>query len=676
MMRYLNSLAGRMTLGVLAIHLVAIPLLFGGLLYIVKHAYQDQFVDNVRAETSLLASLVTEDLGTPRLESLIEESMLTGRFTFIEITDLAGRVLAAAGQRPGRSELREDFFYNESGDNRYYILLPLQDRRGVAKGSIRLVYDQTPTEEKIWLAYQRGIAVILAYIVMTLALGAYFTRKITRPLESLRSASRRIAHGHFHEPLHTTTRIGELKSLTEDLNHMRDKLVEQAEVLEHQALHDDLTQLPNRALLEDRLNQVLLSARRDDQRFSMLLMDLDHFKEVNDTLGHAAGDLILREFAARLRAAVREPDTVARLGGDEFAIILANADVAGAIDTVRRIGTALEPPFALDGRPLRVAASIGIAVYPEHGPDFDSLLRRADIAMYTAKRKRVGYALYDPAMDKDNLQQLRLGGELHSAIEQGQLTLHYQPKIELRSGRLHSIEALVRWQHPQHGMIPPDAFIPLAERAGLMPALMRSVLNQAAHQWQCWQRRGLDISIAINVSASNLQDRHFLDDIHNALATHQMPGSRLGLELTESAIMADIHHANAILQQLHVQGIHIAVDDFGTGYSSLSYLKTLPLSEVKIDKSFVLELLTNTNDRAIVRAILAMSHELGVAVVAEGIENNESLEMLKHLGCDLAQGYFIGRPQPAAQFELWYDQHFATAITPALSGSVGSISRR
>lgn len=663
MRRYLNRLPVRMTLGVLAIHLVLIPLLFGGLLYIVKHAYQDQFVDNVRSEAALFASLVARDVGTRRLGALLDDTILGGRVVFVEITDFAARPLAAAGERPDPGALREDFFYNESGDNRYHILLPWRDAQGAPQGAIRLVYDEAPTEEKVRLAYQRGIIVILAYLAMAIALGAYFTRKITRPLDSLRRASRRIAHGDVHEPLRATTGITELRSLTEDLDRMRDKLVDQAEALEHQALHDSLTRLPNRALLEDRLNQVLLSARRDERRFAMLLMDLDRFKEVNDTLGHAAGDMILCELAMRLRNAVREPDTVARLGGDEFAVILANADTAAAIDTARRIGAALEPAFVLNGKPLTLAASIGISVYPEHGADFDSLLRRADIAMYAAKRRRGDFAVYEPAMDRDNLQQLSLAGELRSAIEQGQLLLHYQPKIDLKSGRLHSVEALVRWQHPTRGLIAPDDFIPLAERAGLMRAITRSVLGEAARQWRQWQHLGLDIPIAINVSASNLQDRQFPADVSQALEENQMPGSRLGLELTESAIMADIHHARQMLLQLHEREVRIAVDDFGTGYSSLSYLKTLPLSEVKIDKSFVVDLRANSNDRAIVRAILAMSHELGVAVVAEGVENNDVLELLRNLGCDLAQGYFIGRPQPAAKFERSYRQQF-TAASP------------
>jgi len=659
---YLNRLPVRMTLGVLAIHLVLIPLLFGGLLYLVKHAYRDQFVDSVRSEAALFAGLVSRDAGTPRLEALLDDTVLGGRIVFVEITDRAGRPLAAAGERPAGA-MREDFFYNESGDSRYHILLPWRDAGGAARGAIRMVYDEAPTEDKVQTAYQRGVMVILAYLAMVIALGAYFTRKITRPLDGLRRASRQIVHGHVHEPLRATTDIAELRSLTEDLERMRDKLVDQAEALEHQALHDGLTRLPNRVLLEDRLQQVLVNARRDHRRFAMLLMDLNRFKEVNDTLGHAAGDMILCELAERLRHTVREPDTVARLGGDEFAVILANADSAGAVDAARRLGTALEPAFVLQGKPLSLAASIGIAVYPEHGTDFEGLLRRADIAMYTAKRRHGDFAVYEPAMDRDNLQQLSLASELRHAIERGQLLLHYQPKIDLKSGRLHSVEALVRWQHPERGLIAPDVFVPLAERAGLMRALTRVVLGEAARQWRQWSGQGLDIPIAINVSAFDLQDPQFLTDVRAVLEENRMPGSRLGLELTESAIMADIHHARQTLLRLHERDVRIAVDDFGTGYSSLSYLKTLPLSEVKIDKSFILDLREDNNDLAIVRAILALSHELGVAVVAEGVENREVLEILRGLGCDLAQGEHIGRPQPAARFERSYRERLASRVS-------------
>ncbi len=433
--------------------------------------------------------------------------------------------------------------------------------------------------------------------------------------------------------------------------------------LEHQALHDALTGLPNRALLRDRLQQALLNAQRDGESLALLLLDLDRFKEVNDTLGHQAGDQLLQQVAERLRGALRASDTLARLGGDEFAVVLPTATEAGAVLSAERLTQALEAPFLVDEQPLEVRASIGIALFPDHADSAETLQRRADVAMYVAKRAGSGAAIYNPAQDQYSAERLALVGELRQAITAGALRLHYQPKVDVQTGRLLGAEALVRWQHPQRGLVPPDQFIALAEQTGLIRPLTHWVLDAALRQCAAWRRAGREVPIAVNLSMRNLLDTQLPTLVAELLARHQVPPALLKLEITESAVMADPQRVIEIIRQLRALGVEFAVDDFGTGYSSLSYLKQLAIQQVKIDRSFVKGLAHDANDRAIVRATIELGHQLGLDVVAEGVEDRETLELLRALACDGAQGYYLSRPMPAAAFEAWLDR----ASPPALA---------
>lgn len=430
------------------------------------------------------------------------------------------------------------------------------------------------------------------------------------------------------------------------------------EALRHQALHDALTQLPNRILLQDRLAQALLSAQRDDTALALLLLDLDRFKDVNDTLGHADGDVLLQQVGARVSSVLRASDTVARLGGDEFAVLLPTVGTAGAMWGARKILTALATPFVLSGQHLVVGASIGMALYPDHGADAATLLRKADVAMYTAKRRGGGHAIYTAAEDRHSLSRLALVHELRTAIERNQLALYYQPKVHARQGYVSGVEALVRWPHPVHGLIPPDEFIPLAEHTGLIIPLTRWVLETALRQCRQWQCLHTPLNVAVNLSMRNLHDMELLDTVAGLLRQYAVAPEQVTLEITESALMVDPARIHAMLGRLAEMGVRLAIDDFGTGYSSLDYLKQLPVHELKIDKSFVLGLAARAKeepqkDAAIVHSVIQLGHSLGLSVAVEGVENRVAWDLVGEMACDVIQGYYVSCPLPADELERW-----------------------
>jgi diguanylate cyclase (GGDEF)-like protein len=450
------------------------------------------------------------------------------------------------------------------------------------------------------------------------------------------------------------------------------RLAHQARRREHAATHDALTGLPNRTLFRDRTDQAIRLADRELTPAALLLLDLDRFKEVNDTLGHHYGDQLLIQVGQRLPAALRNVDTVARLGGDEFAVLLPRiATAEGAVTVAKKLLAAFEEPFLLEGLSLDVEASIGVAIYPEHANDPDELLQRADIAMYVAKDTHAGFVLFDPRQDQHSPRRLALLGELRRAIEHEQLLLHYQPKVDAHTGQVLGVEALVRWQHPTHGLIPPGEFIPLAERTGLIGALTHYVLDAALHQCRDWRRAGHELSVAVNVSARRLLDLTFPDEVAAALATWEVPARLLVVEITESTIMADPAHALEVLGRLNEMGVQLSIDDFGTGYSSMAYLKSLPVHELKVDRSFVSQMLRSSSDAVIVHSTVDLGRNLGLRVVAEGVEDSLTLEHLDLLGCHAAQGYHISRPVAADDLLVWLDQQAASATAQPAADNTG-----
>jgi len=424
----------------------------------------------------------------------------------------------------------------------------------------------------------------------------------------------------------------------------------------HRALHDELTGLPNRSLLRERMEYTIAISKRESGVFSLLLMDLDRFKDVNDTLGHAAGDELLKRVAPRLCSLTRESDTVARLGGDEFAVLLPGTGLTQSIVVANKLAELLETPFEINGHHLNIGVSTGICIYPAHGDTVEVLLQHADTAMYMAKRRDQSdssYAIYDTGQDRHTLENLTLLGELREAIRHGEFTLQYQPKIRIADGRPCGVEALVRWNHPRHGLIPPAKFIPLAEQTGQIPALTRWVLNATFQQYNRWREAGWRIPVAVNISPRDLRDIQFAEHVRDLLDRWQVPPADLTLEFTEGSMMDDPDRTTDVISRLYGMGLKLSIDDFGTGYSSFSYLKQLPVPEIKIDRSFVQDMLHNERDAVMVRSIINLAHNMGLKVVAEGVETREILDLLEILACDQAQGFGIARPLTPAQLEEW-----------------------
>ena len=806
MSSFFRSFAGRIIVGGFLIHLVLIPFLFTGVLFIVAQGYKEQFINYVRNDAHQLAEHLAEQSSLEHLRNHLDETVFSGRAVYADVILDNSTVLSAAGNQPQLiKDFTEDFYFGDKQDHVYNIALSFPVAALQMPATLRLSYDEAPTQQQIKQAYQRGMVLATAYILLSLLLVAVVIPQLTRPLRRLRDAAQKIAGGGVTEHLRVHSGIREIADLAEDLERMRETLTKntaaiatrerrihaimdnvvdgiitidergniesanhaaekifgytpgsilgqnintllaqpyvcsvngnnvatseiagmavhetvgrhsdghsfamemaiselpraegvlfiaimrditerkQAEAelkalqedlerrvvkrtrelaalnreLEHQALHDGLTELPNRLLLQDRLRQAILGAQRKHQRLALLITDLDRFKEINDTLGHHYGDLVLQQVAGRMRSALRESDTIARLGGDEFAVLLPQVpNEIDAINAARKLITALEQPIHLEDQSFHIGASVGIALYPEHGEDGATLMRHADVAMYVAKRSAAGFSLYDPKEDEHSVSRLALVGELRHAIEQRQLVLFYQPKIDLKHGHVAAVEAVVRWNHPQRGLLLPDEFIPLAEQTGLIRPLTFYVLDEALHQVHLWQKVGLNVRMAINLSARHLQDEHLAGKIADTMRQWGVVPELLEFEITESALMANPLRAMETLTQLDEMGVGLAIDDFGTGYSSLIYLKQLPVDEIKIDKSFVIDMLDNNEDLVIVRSTVDLAHNMGRRVVAEGVESQAVLNMLIELGCDMAQGYHISRPVTAPVLTRWLE---------------------
>lgn len=431
----------------------------------------------------------------------------------------------------------------------------------------------------------------------------------------------------------------------------------QQELLEYLALHDTLTGLPNRALLMDRVDQAIARARRENSRLALLLLDLDRFKQINDTLGHAMGDALLAEIGQALGAPLRRSDTIARLGGDEFAILLPSVtSVAQAREVAERVAGELARPFQLGEMAVDVGVSVGIAMYPEHGEDGSQLMRSADVAMYVAKREQTTVSLYAAAKDENSLRSLAMATELRAAMDEGGLSVFYQPMTDLASGRPIGAEALVRWNHQAYGLMLPAEFVPLAEQINLVRPLTRWMLGQAVRRIAAWNESGFDLGVSVNLSTRNLQEEDLAECVRDLLLRNDVPASRLTLEITENAIMDDPDRALAAVQELSDIGVRLAIDDFGTGYSSLAYLKALPVDQLKIDKSFVIGMNEDESDAVIVRSTIDLAHNLGLEVVGEGVESAGHAARLKELGCDVGQGFYLGKPQPVEKFDAFIER--------------------
>jgi diguanylate cyclase (GGDEF)-like protein len=447
------------------------------------------------------------------------------------------------------------------------------------------------------------------------------------------------------------------------------KMAQMSVEKEHQAGHDPLTGLPNRIHLQASLTAELAQSKRDGRPFGLLLIDLDHFKEVNDTLGHHVGDQLLIHFADRLANSVRPTDHVARLGGDEFAVIVPNADESEALGVAERIRASLENPVSLEGMRLEIEASIGLAMHPEHALDAEDLLRLADVAMYVAKESRAGVVTYSSHRDHNTTDRLTLLAELRQALDGGALSLQYQPKVSLRDRSLLGVEALIRWQHPERGFVPPEEFLPLAERSGLMQLVTQRIVMRALSQIADWRLLGLSVPVTVNVALSDLLDGRLADLVLTGLQRYELPPEMLQLEIDERVVAQHSDELSEVLQDLHALGLTLSLDDFGAGYSSLLWLEALPVAEIKIDRAFVGRLEEGQSSAAIVRAIADLAHAMGMRAVAEGVQTEAEWRALRELGCDGAQGWHVAGPMPAAQATEWLLAHHGGA-EPVLTDAV------
>ncbi|MEO5699526.1 MAG: EAL domain-containing protein [Casimicrobiaceae bacterium] len=502
------------------------------------------------------------------------------------------------------------------------------------------------------LQVQLAVVFAVAAIISILA-SLFLARGIARPVRELAVVARRIASGDYSAapPKAQTREIGDLAAA---FRSMQERIASRESRIMDLAYRDTLTGLPNRALYIERLEEALAEAVEARKPVAVILMDLDHFKDVNDTLGHSIGDLLLREVAIRLTYVVKgQASIVARLGGDEFAVLMPGEGPAQGEAVARAICRSLEAPMTLDGHLVDVRASVGIAIFPDHGVERSTLLRHADVAMYAAKRNNTGIAMWDMRYDDHSSERLSLMGDLRKAVDQHQLTLVYQPKVSLKVDAQLCVEALVRWQHPTRGLVPPAEFIPFAEQTGYIRAITQWVLARAIGQCAMWRADGLAMTVSINISARDLMDRELPERFAALLDQHGCAARWIALEITESAILDDPGHAIENLQRLHALGCKIAIDDYGTGYSSLAYLRRLPLHELKIDKSFVLGMVSDPSDAVIVRSTIDLAHHMGLSVVAEGVEDEATLDRLRALGCDMVQGYHLSRPMIPEDVPNW-----------------------
>ncbi len=491
-----------------------------------------------------------------------------------------------------------------------------------------------------------GLLVVVSVIAFGAAL--LIANGITNPISQLVALTEKIRLGEKIEyfPVQSTSEINTLSSA---ISTMQQGIIKREREIERLAFYDSVTMLPNRNSFIKHLASII--SEQPDRAFSVILVDINRFKEINDTIGHATGDKLLVQVGERLRGGCRENLFIARLGGDEFALIDHNdGNTAQLMD---ELASLFHSPFVLDSLVLDIDVAIGGATYKAHGQQPSELMQAADIALNHCKDTHHSYALYEPALNTFSLQRLRLMSELKDALEAGQLSLYYQPKLNLSLDRIESVECLIRWIHPEHGFIPPDEFIPLAEQTGAIRHVTKWALEKALTQHAEWRQQGLDIAMAVNISAVDLSDLSLPHTVSALLSTHKIEPEKLVLEVTESAVMSDPEIAINALNMLSRMNIKISIDDFGTGFSSMAQLKKMPVDEIKIDKAFVLELATNSEDQVMVKTLIAMAQNLGLSTVAEGVENAESVELLKTMGCSTAQGFHLSRPQPSQDITPW-----------------------
>jgi diguanylate cyclase (GGDEF)-like protein len=577
--------------------------------------------------------------------------------------DGAWQMRASTLEEGAKSDLTRDFGANryatagsdgnaEFGDDiitRVINLAPRADDGAVAvlQGSLPVALESIRTIE------ERQALVLLVGLVATVLVGLLLARGVAEPARAIAAAARRVAAGDY-TPIADPSRKDEIADLAVAFRSMQAAVSANVSRMTELAHRDQLTGLPTRVLFADRLDQAIASGSRAGTPVAVLILNLDHVGHVNETLGHPIGDMLLREVAARLRSVVRRAsDSVARIGGDEFAILMAGSRVSDAQRVAEAVIRALEVRMTLDGHVVDVHASIGVAVCPDHGHDPGKLLQRADVAMRTGKRDKMRIVMWDDRYDENGEKRLALMSDLKKAVDNEELALIYQPQVALGDSGEHFVEALVRWQHPTRGLVPPSEFVPLAEQTGYIRTITQWVLSHAVTQCAEWRNRGLPMNVSVNISAADLLNSDLTAQLEQMFEKEGCSAQWLTLEITENTIVGEPGHALKNLERLHDLGCKLALDDYGTGYSSLAYLRRLPLDELKIDKSCTMGMATDASDALIVRSTIELAHKLGLTVVATGVEDEGTLNQLRELRCDAVQGFLVSRPLAPDDVAAW-----------------------
>ena len=652
------GLTSHVMAGALLIHVILIPVLYININKTFRNSAEEQFIGHAREIAGLLGdllSVVSLADDKEQMASFMDYVLLSGEILYIEIENQRGNLI-----NPNEStsitakDFSEDEYIGQHDDGVYFISMPLNTSiDGFNNSTIKLGIDEAVVLDKLATVNQRSIIILGIYFICILSLMGFFTKIITRPLRLLSHWSRDVAKGEADNKIKISTHIKEVENLSHDLEKMRRSLVELAERMHYKAMHDELTGLPNRTLNDDRLSQAVTRADRENGSFAVLLLDLDRFKDINDTLGHGIGDEVLRIVASRLNTEIRDSDTISRIGGDEFCAVIDGIERVVAENIALKLANAIEPPFQVNGHTLQVGASIGIAVFPQDGSTPELLVQHADVAMYEAKYKGLKVASYHEDMDKHRFEDLQLSIDMKDGVDSGQFEAVFQPKVDLNTNMPCGCELLTQWRHPHFGLISPIKFIPLAERENLIGRLTLQVFENSAVQLKNIIDKSIDFQFSINVSPINLLDTTLLTELKQVMHKTGFPASRLTIEVTENAIMTNPLRSARVLEEFAEAGVQISVDDFGTGYSSLSYLQKFPINELKIDKSFVIGLHEESNNYPIVNATIAMAHDLGMAVVAEGVEDLRVLSLLEKLGCNRVQGYHFSKALSYKELERW-----------------------
>lgn len=656
------SLSSYMISTIVFVHALLAPILFTVILNIYNQSSSELFITHANNIAGILADDLSHKHYKKQRDTLInilDTAVLSGNIVFIDLQDNLNSTLKPSDQLKITSRhFIEDNNINKNSDDIYFISVPV-----VLSGNndlsykLRIGFDETPLNDQIKAIKQRIIIIILVYIFAMVSFFTLITHYIHKPLTLLRQKSNTIAEGDLNSALKVASSISDIKYLSQDLEKMRITLIQMASNMQVQATHDELTGLPNRYLYTDRMHQAVSLSQRTNQSFALLLLDLDRFKEINDTLGHGLGDKVLQILAKRMQEGMRESDTIARIGGDEFSIILINVNQVAASAIAKKMISLIEPIIEVDGHTLNAAASIGIAIYPDHGLTPELLLQHADVAMYHAKNNNLASSIYHADMDSDNYEKLMLVNDFKSSIDQNHFLSLFQPKMDLQTGKACGCELLLRWRHPTLGLIRPDTFIPLAEQENLIGELTCFASRQSLRLFRDIIILHPDFQLSINVSPVNLLDSNLLSSLLDIISECDFPINNLTIEITENVIMKNPLRSAEILNKFSQSGMKISIDDFGTGYSSLAYLQKFPITELKIDKSFITDLSKDSANYPIVKASIAMAHDLGISVVAEGIETISVHNLLKELRCDKVQGFFYGLPMNFEDLQSWLDEN-------------------